>query len=236
VVLDGARLSAEDYGLSLASDSNVVRGLQVLHFQFFGIGVFGSDNVIGGDRTVGRGPTDQGNLASANRSGVVIYGPHATHNAVLGNLIGTDVSGREALGNGLGVALAGDASENRIGGPTAGQRNIISGNFTAVQLIQDGTDRNVIAGNDIGTELTGTRGVGNYDGVRIENDRAGNVVGGTTTGERNLISGALQAQPRLDQALRRAHDPANARGDGRSAARQRRRLHLSDAVRRRQPH
>ena len=48
---------------------------------------------------------------------------------------------------------------------------------------------NVIQGNTIGTDATGTRALGNADdGVSISAS-SGNLVGGTTPGALNLISG-----------------------------------------------
>ncbi len=47
---------------------------------------------------------------------------------------------------------------------------------------------NLIAGNYIGTDATGEHAVGNlYSGIQV--DSAGNTIGGTTTGDGNVISG-----------------------------------------------
>jgi len=49
---------------------------------------------------------------------------------------------------------------------------------------------NTISGNFIGTVVTGTQKLGNYwDGVRITDGAQNNTIGGTTSGERNVISG-----------------------------------------------
>ncbi len=50
------------------------------------------------------------------------------------------------------------------------------------------SSNNVIAGNFIGTNASGTAGNGNGHGVYIS-DVSGNTIGGTTTASRNVISG-----------------------------------------------
>ncbi len=154
-------------------------------------------NRIGTD---GNGIADEmeGNLISANgRNGVAINGKETSHNVVAGNLIGTDVTGTSALGNASdGVALTSGANFNRIGTNGDGigdlaERNIISGNISnGVVIIRPGSDLNVVAGNYIGTDVTGTKAIGNQArGVVIELGASGNTLGGTVSEARNVISG-----------------------------------------------
>ena len=112
-------------------------------------------------------------------------------NVVEGNYIGTDVTGRLALGNGYGgVTIQAGASKNIIGGTTAAARNLISGNTgSGVHLLYSGTTGNVVEGNYIGTDVTGTVALGNNEGVAIYAGASGNLIGGTTPGAGNLISG-----------------------------------------------
>ena len=107
-------------------------------------------------------------------------------NAIEGNFIGTDPTGTEALGNrGAGVFGFGDG--NTIGGTTAASRNVISGNGgSGIRL--DFGDFNVIQGNFIGTDITGTQSLSNEaDGVTIGSGQ-GNLIGGTTLGAANRIA------------------------------------------------
>ena len=79
-----------------------------------------------------------------------------------GNLIGTDSTGKYAIGNGTGIQ-AGDAT---IGGTTDEARNIISGNGYGV-FVRGGS---VIRGNYIGTDINGTAAIGNGEhGVFVFN-------------------------------------------------------------------
>jgi hypothetical protein len=116
------------------------------------------------------------NLISGNLfAGVWITGPGTEGNAVAGNRIGTDITGTIALNNGTqpvtdsqgdsfggGLVLADGASNNRIGTDgqgvdDVGERNVIAGsNNDGIDIYGDGTDGNIVAGNFLGTDLTGT--------------------------------------------------------------------------------
>jgi len=149
------------------------------------------------NQRIGGSNPGEGNLISGNaRRGVFIQGAAASGNLVQGNYIGTDVSGTEALANGEhGVLIADRAHSNFIGTDGDGvadtaERNIISGNAAdGVYIEGTGADFNVVAGNFIGTDVTGTVALGNgQDGVKIwwaANQR----IGGSNPGEGNLISG-----------------------------------------------
>ena len=127
-----------------------------------------------------------GNLISANGGdGVVIADPGTTGNILQGNLIGTDVSGAAALPNGAdGVRILGGATHTLIGGTEDGARNLISGNtYIGVSIWDTGTSDNIVQGNTIGTDLTGTQPLGNSaDGVSIASGATNNHISG------NLIS------------------------------------------------
>lgn len=118
-------------------------------------------------------------------------------NLVAGNHIGTDAAGMADKGNGFdGLAII-NSSHNVIGGATAAERNVISGNsdFGLVILNSPSTDNQVI-GNYIGTDATGLAALGNgRSGVLIsaavgETQYASdNIIGGAGPGEENVISG-----------------------------------------------
>jgi hypothetical protein len=143
------------------------------------------NNLIGGTTAGAR------NIVSGNGGvGVFLNDPQASGNTVQGNLIGTDVSGSNAIGNSTGVSFGGFAHANTIGGTTAAARNIISGNGLGIYFAGTGCDSNVAEGNYIGTNLSGTGAVPNASfGVSIDSGPQSNVIGGTTAGARNVISG-----------------------------------------------
>jgi hypothetical protein len=120
--------------------------------------------------------------------------PHlaAIHNTVKGCYIGTDPTGTMDLGNGLaGIQIYGGASHNVIGGTTAEERNICSGNgWSGIDVQAWGTEENLIIGNFIGTDATGTVSLGNdTEGVNIWSGAQYNTVGGAEPGAGNVISG-----------------------------------------------
>jgi CSLREA domain-containing protein len=153
--------------------------------SFDGVFIGVSNNTVGGMSAMAR------NVISGNiDSGVEISGPGAMGNLVQGNYIGTDVNGTNALENdGAGVRIDG-APSNTVGGTSAGARNIISGNVGSdgVFIFNASAMGNLVQGNYIGTDVTGTLGLGNgAAGVQITSASM-NTVGGTSAGARNVIS------------------------------------------------
>jgi hypothetical protein len=188
VILDGSR---QNGSLTLASDENVVKGLQILNFPRAGVHICcgAKHNVVGGDGSQGEGPTGEGNVISGNGlAGIYISDSGTMHNVVVGNLIGTDAMGTSTWGNGWqGVGIENGASFNRIGGPEPWERNIISGNGSDGVCIDShigNTTGNVVVGNYIGTDVSGMAALPNrWTGVGIELGAFNNVVKG------NLIAG-----------------------------------------------
>ena len=114
----------------------------------------------------------------------------ASHEMVLGNLVGTNFDGTAAIPNGLdGISLLQSAG-NTIGG------NVISGNGNPSRTAPTSrngiklasADDNLIQANLIGTDASGTRALPNIsDGVFVSGSN--NTIGGTTDNDRNVISG-----------------------------------------------
>ncbi|OWK39974.1 beta strand repeat-containing protein [Fimbriiglobus ruber] len=169
-----------------------VTGTKALGNQDDGIGMdsaFASNSIIG---TNGDGVSDdlERNIISGNSgSGVVLSQATdvglGTGIRISGNYIGTDVTGKKALGNrGVGIQLGeiqlgindGDGVTSNIIIGTNGdgafddhERNIISGNLgDGINIFQIAVN-DVIAGNYIGTDVSGTVALGNTgDGVHID--------------------------------------------------------------------
>jgi uncharacterized repeat protein (TIGR01451 family)/CSLREA domain-containing protein len=111
-------------------------------------------------------------------------------NTISGNYIGTNIAGNARLGNGdSGIFISGGNS-NIIGGATAATRNVISGNDgSGIVLFGPASGSNQILGNFIGVDATGAFEIGNKsDGVSISRS-SNNLIGSTTTGTGNIISG-----------------------------------------------
>lgn len=142
-----------------------------------------SGNQIGGTNAF------EGNLIAGN-SDVGLYLLGSTNNTIQGNFIGTTATGAGALRNAKDGIYLNNASGNRVGGTFPEARNVISGNGgTGVYLGGSGTTGNLVQGNYIGTDSSGSLAIPNAnDGVTIDS-AAGNSIGGTDDGARNLISG-----------------------------------------------
>lgn len=134
---------------------------------------------------------------------------------VTGNYVGTSLDGSTAAGNGgdgIGIfsgTSAANANNNIIGGSTTADRNVISGNslngIGITAQVGGHASNNVISGNFIGTNASGSGAVPNGgDGILINHADGGgpataanNIIGGTTsttpdgacTGTCNLVSG-----------------------------------------------
>jgi Ca2+-binding RTX toxin-like protein len=157
--------------------------------NFFGIQIESSqNNTIGGTTAAAR------NIISGNtNAGLTISSesPAAMNNFVQGNFIGTDITGTAKLGNGASgvVVFAGNGpiGVNTIGGTTAAERNVISGNGNDGVAISSASNT-IIQGNFIGTDVNGTGNLGNGGyGVTLST-ASNNTVGGTNAGQGNVIA------------------------------------------------
>jgi titin len=155
----------------------------------------GNDGVlITGDsayNTIGGTTLGSGNVISGNvYAGVMINGARTSYNIVASNFIGTDASSTVAVGNGAyGVLIDQGASNNTVGATTPAARNVISGNvFDGVYITDAGTTGNVVEGDYIGSDETGTVAVGNGgSGVEIVAGATNNTVGSPSNDSINLI-------------------------------------------------
>jgi len=117
VILDGSGISEWVAALDILSDGNIVQGLQVVNFLGAGIVLSGGaqGNTVGGNRSIGSGPLGQGNLINNGGTGIGLWGEGTSFNTITGNLIGTDVTGKEAFSNDFGISIVEEASRNIIG-------------------------------------------------------------------------------------------------------------------------
>ena len=168
IELNGTSAGASASGLFLSggSSGSTIRGLVIHNFERHAIRIEGSSN-----------------------------------NTIGGNFLGTDASGTAAAGNLVGVYIHGNSSsnasaDNRIGGTTAADRNIISANTVdGIQIWGAYATNNIVEGNYIGLDKNGTIDLGNTNqGVAIFGGATSNTVGGSAG---NVISGNNQAGVRI---------------------------------------
>ena len=215
IQLSGTSAGFSD-GLQIIAGNSTVAGLAINQFNQYGIRLYsGGNDVITGD-FVGTDPTgstalpniDAGisvddskndviggtsaaarNIVSGNTNQNIYIIDNASGALVEGNFVGLTASGTSTLSdNGNGVSVI-QSTNNTIGGTAAGAGNVISGHtFDGVTL--DEASGNVVQGNKIGTDPTGTIALGNSAGVLLGYaSAANNLIGGTAPGAGNLISG-----------------------------------------------
>jgi len=147
VIIDGSNVPGDwNNGLQVYSSYNTVMGLQIVDFAGSGIVVAqGTNNTIGGDRSIGLGPIGQGNLTSGNSFGINLCGVGTHTNAVLGNLVGVTVDGTTPHGNrAIGVFIEDNVHDNVIG-----PGNVIANSDRGIVIAGAGALRNSISRNSI---------------------------------------------------------------------------------------
>src|SRR4028118_1043784 len=169
-----------------------ITGNVVLGNGIYGIAIAGaSNNIIGGTT-----PQERNIISGNGTAGILIgnasaplNGAIATTNRILGNYIGTNISGTAALGNTFGIVIFAGES-NIIGGTTPQERNVISGNQMGVLFLGNEVTGNRVIGNYLGTQADGSTPLPNtlYSNVIAQDTGVNNRIGGTAAGEGNTIA------------------------------------------------
>ena len=148
-----------------------------------GISLDTDNNFVGDASVAGRR-----NVVSDNGAGIHVFGGNS--NTIQNNLVGTDINGISAIGNGWGgIVLAGGGTLNTVGGTTAAQRNVIAGTQTSYGVTIDSSNSNTIQGNNIGVAVDGTTALANAGGgIRVINTADLNIIGGTVSGAGNIVA------------------------------------------------
>jgi hypothetical protein len=147
-----------------------------------GITVVNSTNAL-----IGGAGAGARNVISGNTGDGVLYSGGSGH-VLQGNLIGTDATGTQPLGNNFAFDSNNFANGFVIGGPGPGEGNLVSGNNQGLFL--NGTVHDaIIQGNFIGTDVTGMMPIPNNIGILLNTLAATDIlIGGTAPGEGNLIA------------------------------------------------
>jgi len=220
VEIDGQNAGPGVTGLTIDAANVTVKGLALTNFGGDGIRLNESDALIGENYI---GVSADGSAAGNGNVGIAVQGDDArigddgsngtdgnvisnsfsfgigfanTGTEIVGNRIGTSPDGTRAMGNGdSGIQTFG--SSITIGGPSADERNVISGN--AGQGIRTSDSSLNVMNNYIGVTADGTTDLGNdSDGVRLRNGASNN-----TIGPDNVISGNGGAGVRVTDATDR---------------------------------
>jgi archaellum component FlaF (FlaF/FlaG flagellin family) len=147
-----------------------------------GIGIADSPLAISAITT-----TISGNVVSGNLQNGIGVAPGIQSTSVFtitNNRIGTNAAGTAAIGN-VGTGLGLESVEN-----TTVTGNLISDNTIGINLTGFGTDEenNVLQGNLIGTDITGTLPFGNTNVGVLFTSAIGDLFGGTGAGQGNIVA------------------------------------------------
>lgn len=188
LLIDSAAHTVQSCVLGLSADGVTPKGNQR------GIELLNSPgNLIGGalNQTPSRGNVISGN----NDDGCLLAGATTAGNVFQGNIVGLDVTGSIAAGNGAtGLEIADGAGNNLIGSSAIEARNIISANRThGIRILgrNGGADDNRVQGNFIGTDksYSTVNTLGNrQSGVRVLRNAQRNLIGGPEPGDGNRIA------------------------------------------------
>lgn len=183
-------------GLKLAagSDGSAIRGLAITRMADDGILVNSDNNTIACNN-IGAGPAgtvagygNQGHGVNVESSGNIIGGSIGTErnvivgngasgiqirnggtgNTVIGNLVGLAADGITPIGNTDFGILLNNGDGNTLGGGSADLRNVASGNGAFGIYLRANSDGNMVTGNYVGLDYSGSQAVGNgTSGVNI---------------------------------------------------------------------
>ena len=128
----------------------------------------------------GTGAVISGNALAGLDNGIALFGSGHT---VRGNFIGTDATGTVKFAiSEEGISTIG--SGHTIGGTSPGDGNVIAGSEQGIGL---GGSNQVVQGNFVGTDATGTLDLGN-DTSGLSVSGSDHVIGGIGAGEANTIA------------------------------------------------
>ena len=139
----------------------------------------------------GGGSTIKGLIINRFPGNGINIGPSSHNNTIIGNYIGTNAAGTSAQPNFSGIYIgnnAGASNNNVIGGTTAAERNVISGNSDAGVYVYYYCNNTKIQGNYIGTNAAGTAAIPNARGIYL-NEVKYTLIGGNIAAAGNVISG-----------------------------------------------
>ncbi len=185
--ISGNVIQGNYIGVTAQGDKALANGRQGIDVSTSAGDVSVSNTLIGG------AAPGAGNVISGNNfDGILIGSFTTTATTVQGNRIGTSADGMSKIpngGDGIHIDLG---NNNLIGGSAPGAGNLISGNGKVSSGlgrgngISIGSLNNIIQGNLIGTDATGTGPLGNLDDGIFGGRNT--TVGGTGVGEGNVIA------------------------------------------------
>lgn len=223
IELDATNISPAFRFEGAGSGSSIVKGLAITHLASVGILIAdgSSNNAISGNfigvnvagtaasiissssavsvqsasegNTIGGTAPAARNLLFGSDEIVIVSG--SNDSVIQGNYINIDKDGANVVGvSGRGIDV-GSGSGNLIGGSSSGAGNVIGAWLSHGIIFQGSGSNNLIQGNRVGTDATGTVLLGGgVDGITyFLGTGTGNKIGGSSPGEGNQVNGATAA-------------------------------------------
>ena len=136
----------------------------------------------------GTGP-DEGNIISNHNFHAIVLNGGSNNVTIQGNMMGTDATGSVAMGNDDSGVIVINSTMVTIGGSAPGAGNLLSGSLSEYGIFIISSNNVTVHGNLIGTDITGTLPIPNFDGgIRVDFFSNDNFIGGTGAGEGNTIA------------------------------------------------
>ncbi len=168
-----------------------------------------------GGVTIGGTSPDAANVIGGDSGDEIILRPQGGGITVQGNQLGLNAAGNDVITNvqngdltinGIDVLAGLAGAKVLIGGTIPGAGNVISGEADAISInsirtTPDTSTGAIIQGNLIGTDVTGTKALGNVNGLDLSFRANNTVVGGTIPGAGNVISGNLDFGVNITQSV-----------------------------------
>ncbi|KAB8145124.1 hypothetical protein F8S13_04660 [Chloroflexia bacterium SDU3-3] len=136
-------------------------------------------------------------IASNQGYGVLLTDNGTTGNKIIGSYIGISLSGSASAPNAQGgIRVQDNASNTVIGTATTGEGNVISGNtkygisISRTVSTYKNTDGTTVQGNKIGLNAAESAALANtLGGIYVDAGVKNTLIGGSTTGQGNVIAG-----------------------------------------------
>lgn len=157
-------------------------------------GIFFVDNkgaIIGGTDASAKGNVISGNNSSQTGldAGIRIDASSTSKISIIGNKVGTNLSGNVAIPNYTGISVQ-TCKTLIVGGSNTAEANTISGNNGDGIYIKEVVDTLTVKGNYIGVSSSGGYGPANTgNGIFFHQNTKRIYIGGPLTNDRNVISG-----------------------------------------------
>jgi parallel beta-helix repeat protein len=153
VILDGSRIpEGWNSGIEVHSNSNTIRGLQVVGFSGAGIVISGGQNNL-----------IEKNISCGNDYGIGLWGTETSNNTIAGNYLGILADGATPEGNkSAGITIMEGANRNFIGP----DNHIAFNGHNGIEILNANTIGNTIAQNSI--HDNGMGGIHLWDGGNTE--------------------------------------------------------------------